>query len=35
MTLPNNAAYYAFSDSFEFPIDAAITQIDKLAPYCR
>ena len=34
MPLPNGATYYVFDDAYEFPIDAAITQINKLVPYC-
>jgi len=34
MPLPNGATYYVFSDAYEFPIDAAITQINKLLSYC-
>jgi hypothetical protein len=34
MMLPNGAVYYVISDAYEFPIDAAITQINTLAPYC-
>jgi len=34
MPLPNGATYYVFDDAYEFPIDAAITQINTLAPYC-
>ena len=34
MPLPNGATYYVFSDAYEFPIDAAITQIGTLASYC-
>ena len=35
MPLPNGATYYVFSDAYEFPIDAAITQINTLSPYCK
>ncbi|MEP6546706.1 MAG: hypothetical protein ABJD53_04515 [Gammaproteobacteria bacterium] len=35
MPLPNGAVYYVFSDAYEFPIDAAIKQIDTPAKYCR
>jgi hypothetical protein len=35
MPLPNGATYYVFSDAYEFPIDAAITQINTLASYCK
>lgn len=34
MPLPNGATYYVFSDAFEFPINAAISQINSLAGYC-
>ncbi|HVW67876.1 MAG TPA: hypothetical protein VHB68_02825 [Steroidobacteraceae bacterium] len=34
MPLPNGATYYVFDDAYEFPIDVAITQINKLVPYC-
>jgi hypothetical protein len=34
MMLPNGATYYVFSDAYEFPIDAAITEINKLASDC-
>jgi len=35
MSLPNGATYYVFSDAYEFPIDAAITQINTLSGYCK
>jgi hypothetical protein len=35
MPLPNGATYYVFSDAYEFPIDAAIKQINMLVNYCR
>lgn len=35
MPLPNGATYYVFSDAYEFPIDAAITQINTLVKYCH
>ena len=35
MPLPNGATYYVFSDAYEFPIDAAITQINTLSSYCK
>lgn len=35
MPLPNNATYYVISDAYEFPIDSAITEINKLSPYCH
>jgi hypothetical protein len=34
MLLPNGAAYYAVADGNEYPHDAAIEQIGRLAPYC-
>lgn len=34
MVLPNGAAYYAVADGNEFPHNAAIEQIARLAPYC-
>jgi hypothetical protein len=34
MPLPNGAAFYVVSDAYEYWIDAPITQINKLAPYC-
>jgi len=34
MFLPNGAAYYAVADGNEYPHNAAIEQIGRLAPYC-
>ena len=34
MFLPNGAAYYAITDGYEYPLNAAIEQIGRLAPYC-
>ena len=35
MPLPNGAVFYVFSDGFEYPLEAAITQMNRLAPLCR
>jgi hypothetical protein len=35
MPLPNGATYYVFSDAYEFPIDAAITQVNALSSLCN
>ncbi len=34
MLPPNGLIYYAFSDGYEFPVDAAIRQLDRIRPLC-
>lgn len=34
MLPPNGLIYYAFSDGYEFPVDDAIRQLDRIRPLC-
>jgi len=35
MLLPDGATYYIFSDGMEFPWEAALREINKVAPMCK